>query len=112
MNSIGNHAFGNLKLPLTERLLGSTKDRPGTQQLGELGERPSGFASLLSQGVQQVNSQQQDAAGQVHELLTGGDVSQVEVFSAVQKADMAFRMLVQVRNKLISAYEEINAIRV
>lgn len=58
---------------------------------------------------------QRDAAGadaQVHELLTGGDVSQVEVLTSVQKADMAFRLLVQVRNKLMAAYDEINAIRI
>ena len=55
---------------------------------------------------------QQDAHANVHELLTGGDVSQAEVMTAVQKADMAFQLLVQVRNKLMSAYEELNAIRV
>ncbi|MFO0939915.1 MAG: flagellar hook-basal body complex protein FliE [Pirellulales bacterium] len=49
---------------------------------------------------------------QVHALLTGGDVSQAEVLTAVQKADMSFRLLMQIRNKLISAYEELNGIRV
>lgn len=55
---------------------------------------------------------QQDATVQINDLLTGGDVNQAEVFTAVQKADMAFRMLVQVRNKLMAAYEEINNIRI
>ena len=59
-----------------------------------------------------VNHSQQHASSQVHELLTGGDVSQVEVLTAVQKADMSFRLLVQVRNILMAAYEEITAIRI
>ncbi len=91
-------------MPLTERLLGkgpTTEPKPADS-----------FTNLLSAGVGKVNTMQQDANSQVHELLTGGDVSQVEVLTAVQKADMAFRMLVQVRNKLMAAYEEINAIRI
>lgn len=72
----------------------------------------SSFQELLSAGVLQVNDMQHGADSQVHELLTGGDVSQVEVLTAVQKADMAFRLLIQVRNKLMSAYEEINSIRI
>lgn len=66
----------------------------------------------MQSGVQQVNSAQQSSNASVNELLTGGDVSEVEVFTSVQKADMAFRMLVQVRNKLLQAYEEINSIRI
>lgn len=111
MNSIGASSFQHVELPLTERLRDSTEGQPGNPT-GISDRRPESFSELLGAGVMQVNSVQQDAAGQVHELLTGGDVSQVEVFSSVQKADMAFRMLVQVRNKLMSAYEEINAIRI
>ena len=74
--------------------------------------RPQSFGELISAGITSVNNSQQDASAQVHELLTGGDVSKVEVLTAVQKADMAFRLLVQVRNKLMSAYDEINAIRI
>jgi flagellar hook-basal body complex protein FliE len=45
-------------------------------------------------------------------MLSGEDVESVEVYSGLQKADMAFRLLVQVRNKLMQAYEEINSIRI
>jgi len=34
------------------------------------------------------------------------------LFTSVQKADMSFRLLVQIRNKLMQAYEELNSIRV
>ena len=74
--------------------------------------RDSAFVSMLADGVNAVNQAQHHADDQVHELLTGGDVTQAEVLTSVQKADMAFRLLVQVRNKLMSAYEELNSIRV
>jgi flagellar hook-basal body complex protein FliE len=83
------------------------------QQKGTVQDtHPQSFGELMAAGVMSVNDSQQQANAQVHELLTGGDVSQVEVLTAVQKADMSFRLLVQVRNKLMSAYDEINAIRI
>jgi flagellar hook-basal body complex protein FliE len=48
----------------------------------------------------------------VEKFATGGDVSPAEVLTAVQKADIAFKMMLQIRNKLVSAYEEVEAIRV
>lgn len=79
---------------------------------GNSSSRPIAFADLLMEGVGAVNQAQHQADDQVHSLLTGGDVTQAEVLTSVQKADMAFRLLVQIRNKLMSAYEELNAIRV
>lgn len=62
--------------------------------------------------VENVNTMQTDANQMVHSLLTGGDVNEAEVLTAVQKADLAFRMLLQVRNKLIEAYREVQQIQI
>lgn len=70
------------------------------------------FAGLLTQQVKSVNTMQTDANDMVHTLLTGGEVNEAEVLTAVQKADLAFRMLLQVRNKLIEAYREIQQIQI
>jgi flagellar hook-basal body complex protein FliE len=70
------------------------------------------FASLLTDQVRDVNSMQIDANEMVHSMLTGGDVNEAEVLTAVQKADLAFRMMLQVRNKLIEAYREIQQIQI
>ena len=43
---------------------------------------------------------------------TYGNVNQAEVLTAVQKADLAFRMMLQVRNKLIEAYHELQQIQI
>jgi len=40
------------------------------------------------------------------------DINPAEVLTAVQKADIAFKLMLQVRNKLVQAYEEVQAIRV
>jgi flagellar hook-basal body complex protein FliE len=79
-------------------------------QLDQANDNP--FSNLLMDGLMQVNDMQNSAEGQMEQLLTGGDVNQAEVFTSMQKADMSFRMLVQIRNKLLQAYEELNSIRV
>lgn len=70
------------------------------------------FKSFLLDSIQQVNSMQLDANKAVEQLATGGDVSPAEVFTAVQKADLAFRMMMQVRNKLVQAYQDVQNIKV
>lgn len=70
------------------------------------------FSEMLAGGVAKVNDMQMSAQGQMEQLLTGGDVNQAEVFTNMQKADMSFRMLVQIRNKLMDAYQELNSIHV
>lgn len=67
---------------------------------------------LMIDKAQEVNNMQHQANSMVHELLTGGDVNSAEVLTSVQKADMAFRTLLQVRNKLIEAYREVLQIQV
>ncbi len=48
----------------------------------------------------------------IHELVTGRSENVTEVLTAVEKADLAVRALMQIRNKLIDAYEEISRLRV
>jgi flagellar hook-basal body complex protein FliE len=70
------------------------------------------FKNFLLDSIREVNAMQQEADRAVENLATGGEVNPVEVLTAVQKADIAFRMMLQVRNKLVQAYEEVQAIRV
>lgn len=66
------------------------------------------FGALLKQSVDQVNSLQQDASG-LSERFEIGDpsVDLTQVMVAVQKASVAFQAITQVRNKLVSAYQDI-----
>lgn len=70
------------------------------------------FSDLLAGKVQEVNRMQTDANEMIHSYLTGGDVNEAEALTAIQKADLAFRMLLQIRNKLIEAYREVQQIQI
>lgn len=70
------------------------------------------FKDVLVDSVQQVNSMQLQADQAVESMFTGGDVNPAEVLTAVQKADLAFRLTMQMRNKLMEVYQEIKDIRI
>jgi len=70
------------------------------------------FADILRNSIQEVNDLQQQADAAIRELTLGKTQNVSEVVQQVEKADLAFRALLAVRNKLIDAYEEINRLRV
>ena len=74
-------------------------------------EGPS-FRDFLLNSIKEVNSMQQAADSAVEKLATGGDVSPAEVLTAVQKADIAFHLMMQVRNKLVQAFEDVQNVKV
>ncbi len=80
--------------------------------VGTVPKTEAGFKDFLLSSLRHVNSMQQEADRAVEQLMTGGDVSPAEVLTAVQKADMTFRLLLQIRNKLVQAYQEIKEIRI
>jgi len=80
---------------------------------GSLGDSDAPtFKEFMLQSIDKVNSMQMDANKAIEMLTTGGDVRPAEVLTAIQRADMSFRMLQQVRNKLVQAYQEIKEIRI
>jgi flagellar hook-basal body complex protein FliE len=70
------------------------------------------FKDMLADSIQQVNTMQLEADQAVETMFSGGDVNPAEVLTAVQKADLAFRLTMQMRNKLMEVYQEIKDIRI
>jgi flagellar hook-basal body complex protein FliE len=67
-----------------------------------------GFSTLMSNAVEQVNETQQKASSLATAFETGSkDVDLSEVMVSLQKADVSFKAITQVRNKLVSAYQDI-----
>jgi flagellar hook-basal body complex protein FliE len=85
---------------------------PGALEGNRSAQGANSFKDYLLDSIRQVNDMQQEADSAVEKLAAGGDVSPAEVLTAVQKADLAFKLMLQVRNKLVQAYDEIEAIRV
>jgi flagellar hook-basal body complex protein FliE len=68
----------------------------------------SDFAAVLKASIEQVNGTQQQAATLARDFELGAtNASLPEVMISLQKANISFQQLVQVRNKLVSAYHDI-----
>ena len=82
------------------------------QAKGAAGADGPGFKELLMKNIEQVNGLQKDADKAIEDLAMGKRDDVAGVMIAKQKADLAFKMLLQVRNKMMDAYEEVKQLRV
>ena len=64
------------------------------------------FAGKLKECIGEVDHQQQSSAGTVEDLLSGKTQDVLPTIAAVAKADMSFKLLIGVRNKVIEAYKQ------
>ena len=66
------------------------------------------FSQALKTALDQVNQVQQQAQQMTQDFATGADnVNLQDVMVNLQKANISFQQMVQVRNKLVSAYHDI-----
>ncbi len=66
------------------------------------------FAQVLKNSIDQVNQTQQQAEGMAANFAAGNDTANLhEVMISLQKANVSFQEMVQVRNKLVSAYHDV-----
>ena len=68
----------------------------------------SGFGAALKDAVSKVEDLHSDAATQVNELLRGNRDDLQNVMISVEKADIAFQLMMQMRNKIVNAYQEVS----
>ena len=90
------HAINSLSPPQQTAAAGKTSGNPGT-----------GFDDMLSSYLQQVNESQLSGEQAIRDLQSGKAQHLHEVMIAVEQADISLRMAVQLRNKALTAYEEI-----
>ena len=83
--------------------LGASATRPTVSSSGQ-----SDFFETLQGAMNQVEQLHTDAQGKVAGMLdgTGDDVHSAMI--AVEKAGLAFEMMVQVRNKIVQAYQTVS----
>lgn len=66
----------------------------------------SSTMKVASEYLSEVNETQQGSEASIKDLLSGNNEDVTSVVSAVAKADMSFKLLVGVRNKLVEAYKQ------
>lgn len=75
-------------------------------------EKETSFSELLKNAVDEVNSLQQQSSEMKAQLLTGQVQDLHQVMIASEKAGVAFQLTLQIRNKVVEAYQEIMRMQV
>jgi|YNPMSStandDraft_1061717.scaffolds.fasta_scaffold05695_6 flagellar hook-basal body complex protein FliE len=65
------------------------------------------FAGVLRQAIERVEGLRREADASVMKLLAGENEEVHQTVLAVQKAELAFELFVEIRNKVVQAYQEI-----
>src|SRR5579863_3942441 len=74
-------------------------------------ESSGGFGPTLKNAINQVNDLNDSSDQKVTELLQGNRQDVHNVMIAVEKADIAFQLMMQVRNKIVNAYQEVSKLQ-
>lgn len=83
----------------------SLKDSPAIPF--QNGEIQKSFGDFLADSVAQVNSMQVEANQAVEKLVTGKTKNIHETMLQIERADIAFKTMNQIRSKVIDAYKEV-----
>lgn len=86
-------------------VFGGARGSAAIQDVGNAGSVP--FAGMLKTMVAQTDELDRKAADTVTGLLSGKGVEIHDAMIATQKADMAFELSLQVRNKAVAAYQQM-----
>ncbi len=89
-------------------------NEPGSREnLGSVGKSEKGdFGSLVSDSFSKVNNDLVSSEKMAQEFLVEGKHDLHEVMISMEKADMSFRYMTQVRNKVLDAYSEVMRMQV
>ena len=71
------------------------------------GNGPSSFGAALKDSLAQVNHLQGEANAAIKDLATGEGGTLHDTMLALEKAELSFRLMMQVRNKIVEAYQEV-----
>ena len=77
---------------------------PGLEGTSESGQS---FGAFLQESISKVNSLQQEANVSMEKLASGEGQNLHETLLAVEKAEISFKMMNQIRTKVLDAYREI-----
>jgi len=79
---------------------------------GTAAQASGAFLGSLKEAIAKANDVQLEASQAVDKLMTGESQNVHQTMIALQKADVSFQLMMQIRNKIVSAYEEIQRMQV
>lgn len=97
-------SLNNIPLNLLDKVSGSKAENGSGLESNPAGKS---FGQIFNDTLEQVNASQQEADQLTESFMAGGPVEIHQMLIAMEKADLALRQTVEIRNKLIEAYKQI-----
>lgn len=69
------------------------------------------FEDVIKGAISKVNETQVNANNKIESLIKGEDVSMHEVMLSVQESQMSMQLMLEARNKLYDAYQQLNSVQ-
>lgn len=82
------------------------------EKTSEVQEVSSGFSDTLKEKLNEVNDKQINAENETSDFIQGKDTNIHNVMLKTEEAKLSLQLAVQVRNKLLEAYQEMNRMQV
>ena len=98
--------ISNFNSLLTSIPSSSPNKQPVSDTAGE------NFGSLVKGAIESINDTQKSAEQEISKAVTGETQDLHKTIIALQTADLKFQLGIQVRNKLLGAYEEVMRMQV
>ena len=70
------------------------------------------FGTMLKSAIGKVTELQTEADKAIQDLAAGKNKNIHRTMIALEKADVSFQLMMQIRNKLVQAYQEVKDIRI
>jgi len=97
-------------IPIRGDLMSSVSGAPGKSAAAR--EDENSFGTLLRDKIQEINQLKLDADDAIAKVEISDSGSIHEAMIALEKADISFRAMMQVRNRMLEAYQEVMRMQV
>lgn len=81
------------------------------QKSVEENNKETSFSKFISDAINKVNETQVTADKKVEGFIKGDDINMHDVMLSMQESQLSMQFLIEVRNKVVEAYQEINRVQ-
>lgn len=106
MSAISGNSFASSLLASGSLSSAGTMSQSATGASGGIS-----FTDLLSNAIQNTSNAEHAAQAGMARTAMGEEIDPIQVMTTVKKADLSLRMMLQVRNSLLQAFDEIKAMQ-
>ena len=98
-------------LPINNRINPTSVQNEKRNSSAEAGETKS-FASTIKDFIEAVNDKQSEASSKVTDIVKGNSENISDAMATIEESRISFQMLIEIKNKLMDSYKEIQRMSV